>query len=577
MRTTLKIIKKNIKLLIRSKGSALIVIFGPLLLIFLVGIAFDNSSSYRVRIGVFSEKYSQMSDSITKQLDKKQFSVTRYQTEEECVDAIKQGNVHTCMVFAPDFTMGKDTNNQITFDIDYSKVNLVYMILDTLSQEVESKSSEVSMDLTNVLLSKLDETGKEIGADKNLLAKVTEGTNKVKTELGAVQTRLKNLNLEMSMDQLPVKLIVNRTSLVAELAGYTGQHASTLITSIRSDITKLNISVTDRDEMLTILDQTKLKIDNINKKLTNKSSELNVLSQSLQNNLNDLKVKMDSAGVARQDTVAKIDELQMVMDTTINSIMALQSSFNKIENNVKNIEINKAENIVSPIKTMIRPVTSNRTHLNYIFPSLIVLVVMFISLLLSSTLVVMEKSSRAYFRNFITPTKDIVFVSATYLTSMLLILIQMVVILAVAAFFFKSQLVAALPTTILTLVVSGTLFVLVGMTIGYLFNSEETSTLAAISVGSLFLFLSNVILPIESMPQYFMSLARFNPFVISESLLRKSILFHYPIGLLGIEILLLLGYAAVFFAIIMVTQNLMKKHFIMKYAKRFAPIRLKKK
>jgi ABC-type multidrug transport system permease subunit len=577
LKTTFKIIKKNIKLLIRSKGSALIVIFGPLLVIFLVGIAFDNSSAYRVKIGAFSEKYSDMSDSIVKQLDNKQFSVTRYKTQEECIEAIKQGNVHTCMVFSPDFTFGKNSSNQIVFNIDYSKVNLVWMILDTLAGELKSTSSQVSMDLTNVLLHKLEETEKEITADKAVVVKLTDGTNKVKTEQSSLQKGLGNLNLEMDMSQLPVKILINKTHLIGELAGYTGMHSRTLIDSIKSDIGKLNISTADKDKMTTLLDQTRFKIENINNKITNQSLDLDALGKSFETNINTIKSRLDAAGAARQATVAKLDELQKLLDTNINNLMVLQSSFNKIVNNLENIQVSEAENIVSPIRTTIRPVTADKTHLNYIFPTLMVLVIMFVSLLLSSTLVVMEKSSRAFFRNFITPTKDIVFVMATYFTSMLLILIQLIIILAVAAFFFKSELIAALPTATVVLLAVGTLFVLIGMTVGYLFNSEETSTLAAISIGSIFLFLSNVILPIESMPQYVMKLASFNPFVVSENMLRKSIIFHYPLQMLFREVLLILGYAAVFFVIIMVTQKLMKRNFVTRYAKRFAPARHKKK
>ena len=56
MSALLKIIKKNLKLLIRSKGSALIIILGPLLVIFLVGIAFDNLNTFSLNIGTYSER-----------------------------------------------------------------------------------------------------------------------------------------------------------------------------------------------------------------------------------------------------------------------------------------------------------------------------------------------------------------------------------------------------------------------------------------------------------------------------------------------------------------------------------------
>jgi ABC-type multidrug transport system permease subunit len=320
-----------------------------------------------------------------------------------------------------------------------------------------------------------------------------------------------------------------------------------------------------------------LRIDSISKKIDNQSKGLTELSDSLQKNIDNMKIKMDAAGSFKSSTLAKLAELKKLLETNLNTIMAVQSSFNKIENNIQNIQVKNAEDIVSPIRTTISPVTTKKTHLNYIFPSLIVLVIMFISLLLSSTLVIMEKSSKAYFRNFITPTKDIVFISATYLTSMLLLLVQLAIILIVAAFFFKSQLVSAIGETVLILMISGSLFTFLGMIIGYLFDSEETSTLAAISCGSVLLFMSGVILPIESMPHYLMSIAQFNPFVIAENLLRRALIFQYSLNTMGYGLLVLLGYCAVCIGVLLVTQKLTKKHFVTRYAKRFAPIRTKKK
>jgi len=98
------------------------------------------------------------------------------------------------------------------------------------------------------------------------------------------------------------------------------------------------------------------------------------------------------------------------------------------------------------------------------------------------------------------------------------------------------------------------------MIIGYLFTSEETSTLAAISIGSVFLFLSNVILPLETMPEAVRRVAQFNPFVLGENLLRKAIIFQAKIPALQNEILLLLGYSAALFLIIWLSQRAVRKH-----------------
>ena len=106
-----------------------------------------------------------------------------------------------------------------------------------------------------------------------------------------------------------------------------------------------------------------------------------------------------------------------------------------------------------------------------------------------------------------------------------------------------------------------TLFTFVGMIIGYWFTSEETATLAAISIGSIFLFLSNVILPLESMPAYIRNIAQFNPFVLGERLLRKTIFFGAQFSELVFELQWLGIYAAVIFILIWVSQKVSRRHF----------------
>ena len=56
----LELVKKNLKNLIRSKASSLIVILGPLVVIFLAGLAFDNSNVYAVKVGAFTPNSNEL-------------------------------------------------------------------------------------------------------------------------------------------------------------------------------------------------------------------------------------------------------------------------------------------------------------------------------------------------------------------------------------------------------------------------------------------------------------------------------------------------------------------------------------
>src|SRR3989344_3581614 len=116
------------------------------------------------------------------------------------------------------------------------------------------------------------------------------------------------------------------------------------------------------------------------------------------------------------------------------------------------------------------------TNLNYTFPTLVVLVLLFAGLLLASTTIVQEKESKAYFRNFITPTPDIIFIMGNYISSVLIVLVQLVIIFIVM-FGITDTVVTdvALFNAFIILILLGSVFILLGMLIGYLFKSGETA------------------------------------------------------------------------------------------------------
>lgn len=252
--------------------------------------------------------------------------------------------------------------------------------------------------------------------------------------------------------------------------------------------------------------------------------------------------------------------MSSLLSSSSQNLDEIQASFDKIYEDIEKVKVTNASTIVTPVSTNIKPIIPEKTYITYLFPSLIVLVVMFISVLLATTLIMMEKHSPAFFRNFITPTRNITFFLAAYLTNVIIVFVQLVIIMVISAFFFKTLILSTLPLTIIILFIITTLFTLVGMLIGQLFVSEETGILAAVSVGSIFLFLSNMILPIESMPNYIKEIAKFNPFVLAEALLRKSILFQATFDKIRLELGIIIIYIIVLFLILLLAQYLARKH-----------------
>lgn len=538
MPTLFKIIQKNLKLLIRSKSSALIIILGPLLVIFLVGIAFDNIGKYSLNIGTYSESYSPLSESFITKLQEKEFRVQKIDSEQLCIEQIKQGKLHTCIIFPPDLTIEPGKMNEIVFHVDYSKINLIWMVLDTISTKLKERSSELSLDLTAQLLDKLESARIEIYNKKPTLINLKTENQQTIAKIEQFTTNVKEFK-----------------ATSAEMREYILQK----ITGARATIDKVKSLVNKSNATSSQINSINTKIAGINTYLYNihrKIEDPNDLTESDWSKITRLANEIDS----------QVNSIKQTLSLSSTKLNEVQAMLDKIYTNLESIQIKNATTVVSPITTNIKPVVPEKTYLNYMFPSLIVLVVMFISILLSTTLVMMEKHSPAYFRNFITPTRSITFILATYFTNIILVITQLAIIIAISSYFFKAQILPSLQITIPCLLLLTTFFTLAGMAVGYLFTSEETATLASISVGSVFLFLSNIILPLESMPAYVRQVAQFNPFVLGENLLRKAIIFQAQFPQLTNELKLLGIYSAVLFVLIWASQKAIRKHFFHKLA-----------
>ena len=484
-----EIIKKNFRLLLRSKMSALIVLVGPLILMLLIGFAFNTTSIFDIKIGTYSSAYSELSDSIVTKLQDDQFRVVKVESEERCIDMIKSGDIHVCTIFPPNLNL--QTSDKIVFHVDQSRLNFVYIILDRISSKVATKSTELSTALTNRLLTSINNANTKLDASK-----------KISTDLESVNSDLSGLDLT---------------------------YTSSNFTDLRTEAKRIaNLSSTSDSKILSLISSVETSYKGISSKLDTLSTTVNSAKTKLTGNIQTAK--------------------------------EIEANVKAIKDDISSIEVKDVSRIVSPISTEIRPVSAESTNLSYTFPTLVLLVVLFAGLFIGSTSVMEEKTSKAYFRNFITPTKDILFVLGQYISNVIIILMQLLIIFTVMLIISKAVVSPViLLTLLLTSFLTGSVFVLLGMIIGYMFKSGETANIGAISVGALLLFFSNTILPIETLPGAIREVVQFNPFILGETALKKIILFNEGFSSILTSIYFLIGFLVILFVIAYFTRELTKR------------------
>ena len=296
--------------------------------------------------------------------------------------------------------------------------------------------------------------------------------------------------------------------------------------------------------------------------LSDKADELNLTGDAgdLVNNYRNL---VNSIFNGLTGSGSGLNSSSIKLEAQINNVEDVDSSLDKIKNNFNSIEIKEVSKIVSPISTEIKPISSETTHFAYTFPALLVIVMLFSGLLVASTTIMEEKSSKAFFRNFITPTPNVIFLIGSYLSNLLILLSQVLIIFAVM-YLISNAIISTdiIINLIIIILLTGSVFILLGMLVGYLFKSGETANLAVISLACILLFFSNTILPLETLPIAIRSVANYNPFILGADALKEILLFKAPLSAISTQFYTLLIYIAVLSVLIYLAMTFSKRKYI---------------
>jgi ABC-type multidrug transport system permease subunit len=487
-------------------------------------------------------------------------------------------------MFPKGFAIGKNASNEIRFAVDYSQMNLVWTVLNAMTAGISARSYELSRNLTSVILNAVEFTRREVAERKQTLVDLTTENDEIGQRLSNVQAELAEIELafdpaefglgNLTSSKTIVKNWVDNSLALGRNALAEARHfinaADGLVRSSAAGSSvgtalaaSLQASITDIGELSERLETTESIVQS-------EYSGFSRLIDHIAGRITQAKSQLDMARSAQVFTIDELDLARGLLDQALLNILVLQKSLNGIDKVISAIQVTDPEAIVQPVRTSIIPVVAEKSYLNYLFPSLMALVMMFTALLIAPTIVLFERNSPAYFRNFMTPAKGWVFVASIFVSVALLLLVQLAVILAVAAIFF-TQMLNSLAIGLVVVLLFASICIFIGMIVGYVFPSEETAMLASIALGTVMLFLSGIVIPVESMPGFMMKLSSMNPLALGSSLLRRSLLFNAPLSEMLGGIFLLVLFAVIACALLIAVYCGLKRHAFSKYLARLAP------
>ena len=585
----LELIKKNFKLLVRAKVSALVIFIGPLLIVSLLGIAYSHSNNFALTTSVYSSGYSEISESLITKMTNQNFGISRQSSIQRCIGSVKLGESQACIIFPPDMTTESDKTTEITFYVDYSQINLVWIMLDVRSAKVSEQSEEISEKLTGDILNRLWFIEDKIKSGRSTVSAIMSDGDSIKESGTGIQTGFKKLDISVDFSGLDVVNTRNSTQSVKDILSGLKNQAANLSSSAQKDIKSIESSaaaiesqindssiMSEVDDIDDAADEVQEVIENIVEKIdedvSNASAKIDLILlslESIEQRMSDTQSKISTVKKERDGLMPQFESISTSINNINTNINKLQGVLDEAQQKILAVKGKSAESIAAPITTKIEPISTQKTHFNSLFPTLLVLIIMITGILLSSTLIIVDKKSKAFLRNNFTPTSYFTFNLSTYLTALIVLLIQLLLFVSVSVFFFETEVLASILPILITILLTCTVFICTGMFIGFIFRTEETVTLASITLATVFLFFSSAVIPLESLPGYMKDIALFNPFVMSEFAFRQTLIFQLGfteiLGSLGI----LAGCAIGLFALLILTQNALRKLSFMHFNKTY--------
>jgi ABC-type polysaccharide/polyol phosphate export permease len=193
------------------------------------------------------------------------------------------------------------------------------------------------------------------------------------------------------------------------------------------------------------------------------------------------------------------------------------------------------------------------------YPVILATITIFISMLFSNLVTILEINSKAYIRDLLAPVNDIIFTLGLAITNFITVMAQLFVLLIVGEFRFGLNILANLPEILPIVCLLIIIFMLLGMCFAYLTSTTQTSILLTTFLALGFFMLSDAFTPLEAMNPTASAIASLNPVGIGTSMLRMTILFDVPIYFMIADLAILVLYVLAFSVALLIISKIRNK------------------
>ncbi|NIA03951.1 MAG: ABC transporter permease, partial [Nitrospiraceae bacterium] len=538
------IIKKNLKFIFRSKIIITLTLMIPLLTSLIVGITYDKFQNVpNISVGYYSYSYSPTSYQLINSIKNKGISTIKFDSPNLCKEAIKKSLISGCIIMSPNIDYETNTNN-ITLIVDYTKIGLAWQIQNIILSAIGQTNRNITTDVTAQLLKQFASTNQILQSQQPLLDKIATTAKIIQSDTISGTSILKNINTYFSPSTFSLSSL-NETaqkqkSTTSSLKRDTANKISAVISylnNINNEINSINLSASKKASLVSSLNSIKSNVNQIQASINTSSENAETYYSDLKNQLNIINANLNQLSSRFSEIENRKNSVSSTLDSIKDSIgkislnqQKIKDSINELLNEISLINLNSATKIAQPIRTTIQPIAKNDNKINYIFPKMLIILLMFSALILSADFIIYDKKSTAYLRNLFSPTHSLTYIIAHFISEFIIILLEIISLIIISLILLPSFLDVSILSIFIFSLIYSTLFILLGLMIGNLSNSEENTAIISATTGVILLLLSGLFIPLEYLPKNISAIISYNPVVVADNALREITFFNTTIN-----------------------------------------------
>lgn len=537
------IFNKNLKTVSRNISYFFVLLICPVILILVAGAMLNSFDTNHIYIGVYDsigdncDSYREISQSQDLSNYHNTFGrIYCYSTLKECMEAVGGSKVGACLNVIEhekyyEIDVYLDSSRRLVEY--YSKQMILEGFLGSQTSFVEQTSEEMEEKLILYSLALVDarddlySTYYDLEEQETLLINRRQSLNQIRQDFDEIYYPIKDA--EPDLIQIRNELNANNNNLQSSINDFQQRkdNLENSITNLKTFLqTRLgyddyNYVEGELNDMLYDIEQIDIALDNII-----------AIQQSY-----ELVEKIDLV----LDVIPKLDNIHASLEQTdedlASAIQKTQESKIKVQGYIDNLEI-----VTEDLEDLSEKVGTKTARLNFkeyfslsndpvlvSFPLLVAIIITFTSLILSNLFVLRQVNQPSYSREIISPTKDSSFLLADYFINLFFVAIQAVVLFIVGISWIGVPFDSIYAFT-LGIFLTSSLFIFIGMSIGYLIKSQSLSMLLTIFLVMLLFIVSELLVPTPLISPTMRFFIELNPFIILTAILKTTLVLERPMS-----------------------------------------------